>query len=289
MAFSSYDDLISEIGAGKRLQNPWCKLATTAPIAANWYHMWPVGGQPTSGAMYTGTALQFQRTTDTTVGALYTGGNVSTDTKHMIYQWAMTSAGATPPSIMVVDMVGYYPLTQSASLQSFDNTNGPNRYNSAGQGGLQMALVNGAAGGATASNINALNYVDQDGNAGAIPTNPVNAVTVSSTLPTVNLGARTLTSTGAGPFLPLGAGDCGVRSLTNITFSAANTGLEAIVLCRPLAMIPCPTALIPGERDMVMQIANLERIYDGACISFFVFFPVATGANLTGQIDVAWG
>ena len=290
MAFTSYDDLISEIGAGKRLQNPWCKLASTAPVAANWYHMWPVGGQPMAGALYTGTALAFQRTTDLSTGALYTGGSKSPDTKHLIYQWAMASAGAPPPSILVVDQVGYYPLTQSASSQVFDNTNGPDRYISAGQGGLQVALVGAALGGATASNITVLTYVDQDGNTGAtIPTNPANAVTVSAALPTVNLGARTLTATGSGPFLPLAAGDSGVRSLTNITFSAANTGLEALVLCRPLAFIPCPTALIPGERDLVMQIANLERIYDNACLSFFVFFPTTTGATLTGGIDVAWG
>ncbi|HUC96774.1 MAG TPA: hypothetical protein VMR16_03890 [Candidatus Saccharimonadales bacterium] len=289
MAFSSYDDLISEIGAGNRLQLPWAKLATTAPVAATWYHMWPVAGQPTSGALYTGTALNYQRTTDTTTGALFAGGNVSTDTKHLIYQWGMASAGAPPPVLMLVDMDGYYPLTQSASLQSFVNTTGPVRYTSAGQSGLQVALVGAAAGGATASNITALNYVDQGGNAGAMPTTVATAVTISVALPTVNLGARVLTTTGAGPFLPLGAGDTGVRSLTNITFSAANTGLEALVLCRPLATLPLPTALIPGERDLVMQIANLERVYDGACLTWFVFFPTATGVTLTGQVDVAWG
>ena len=288
MAFTSYDDLISEITAGKRLVLPWAKVASTAPIAVNWYHIWTVGGQPGAGAAYTGTALAHQRTTDLTAGALYHGGNKSTDTKHLIYAWALASAGATPPILILCDMVGYYPLTQLASAQTFDNTNGPDRYVSAGQSGLQAVLIAGALGGAVASNITALNYVDQDGNAGTMPTTPAVVVTISAAAPTVALGSRVITTV-AGPWIPLEAGDCGIRSLTNITFSAANTGLEAFLMVKPLLTLPCTTALIPSERDLAMQIANLERIYDGACLCWLVFFPVATGATLQGELDVAWG
>lgn len=288
MPFSSYDDLIANMTAGQRLPNMWSKNATTAPVAANWYHMWPVGGQPGAGALYTGTALNFQQTSDQTAGALFTGGNVSPATKHLIYGNVMAGAGAPPPVIMIGDMAGYYPLTQSAGQQNFVNTNPPLRYVSAGQSGLQIALIAGAAGGATASNITALNYLNQNGSSSSIPTTPAVAVTVSAALPTATLGARVLTTIGAGPFLPLGTGDTGVQQLTNITFSAANTGLEALVLFRPLCVIPCGTAGVPSERDLVMQLANLEQVFDGGCINFFVFFPAATGATLTGELDVAW-
>ena len=287
--FSSYDDLITEMTAGKRLVLPWQKNATTAGVAANWYSMWPVGGQPGSGPMFTGTDLTHQRTTDLTTGALYHGGNKSTDTKHLLYSWVLASAGATPPIIMLVDMVGYYPLATgfSGALQTMVNTSGPDRYVSAGQSGLQAVLVNGALNGATV-NINALLYVDQDGNAGAMPTVPTVAVTGAAVLPTATLGARVLTIIG-GPFIPLAAGDCGMRSITSVTSSAAMTGLLAFLMVKPLMTLPCTTALIPSERDLVMQIANLERVYDGACLAWLVFFPVATGATLTGQVDVAWG
>lgn len=289
MPFSSYDDLIANMTAGQRLQSFWQKNHTTAPGAAGiWNHMWPVGGTPPSGALYTGTALNFQQTTNATAGAFYMGANVSTMTKHLIYAWVMASAGAPTPTIMVVDQVGYYPLTQSASQQNFVNTTPPNRYVSAGQSGLQVALVTGAGGGATASNISILNYVNQLGGASAMPTAAAVAVLVSSTLPTATLGARCLTTVGAGPFIPLATGDTGVQSLTNITFSAANTGLEALVLCRPLCTIPCGTIGVPTERDLVMQLANLEQVYDNACLSFFVYWPANTAATLTGEVDVAW-
>lgn len=288
MGFSSYDDLISKLTAGKRLTLPYCKLHSTNPVAMNWYHLWYVQGSPGQGPLYTGTALEFQRTTDVTAGALYHGGNKSPETKHLISMSALATAGATPPIVMLVDMVGYYPLTQSASQQDFDNTNGPNRYVSSGDPGLQISLIAAAAGGSTASNLSVLNYVDQDGNAGTIPTSPAIPVTVSAAAPTTGVGARVLTTMG-GPFLPLAEGDCGVRSLTSVTFSAANTGLEAFVLVKPLAVLPCPAAGVPAERDFVMQLANLERVYDGACLTFIVFFPVATAATIQGTVDVAWG
>lgn len=287
--FTSQDDLTSEMTvSGKRLICPWAKVPTTNPVAATWYHLWPVGGQPSSG-VYTGTLLDFTRTADTTAGALYTGGNKSPDFKSLIYMNGMASAGATPPTLILVDQVGFYPLTQTAGSQSFTNGTPPNRYNSNGAGGLQMCLVGTAAGGATASNITTLTYVNQDGTAGqTIPTTPSIAVTVSVAAPTANLGSRVLTTV-AGPFLPLAAGDSGVQQLTNITFSAANTGNEAILLVRPLATLPLPTALTYGERDLVNQVSSLERVYDGACLTWLVFFPVATGTNFTGEVDVAWG
>ena len=288
--FTSQDDLTAEMSvAGKRLICPFNKTATTGPVGANWYHLWTVGGMPAAGATYPGVALAFQQTTDTTVGALYTGGNKLPDYKDLIYMNGMANSGSPPPTIWLVDQVGYYPLTQSAVAQVFDNTTPPNRYVTVGQGGLQMSLVGAAAGGATASNITTLTYVDQDGNPGAtMPTSPAVAVTVSVAAPTSTLGSRVLTTVG-GPFLPLMAGDSGVQQLTNITFSAANTGLEAIVLVRPLAVLPLPTALTYGERDLVNQIASLERVYDGACLMFMVYFATSTGTNIMGEVDVAWG
>jgi len=47
--FTSYDDLISEITAGKKYQTTWSKAHTTAPVANNWMDLWPVGGAPALG------------------------------------------------------------------------------------------------------------------------------------------------------------------------------------------------------------------------------------------------
>lgn len=289
MAFTSYDSIISAITAGQRLPLPWSKNATTAPAATTWYSLWPVGGQPAAGT-WVANNLTFNRTTDATLGALYHGGNVSTNVKSLLYMMGNASAGAPPPLLMLVDQVGYYgPLSQSATLQNLTNTTAPDRYVTAGQSGLQAVVVCTAVGGATASNITALAYTNQAGTGSrAMPTSTVVAVTVSAAAPTTTLGARVVTTV-AGPFLPLQQGDTGMISIQSITFSAANTGSYAIHMVRPLAMLPLATANVPSERDLVMQIANLERVYDGACLTWLVYFPTATGATILGETDVAWG
>ncbi len=112
--------------------------------------------------------------------------------------------------------------------------------------------------------------------------------TVSATLPTANLGARVLTTQG-GPFIPLAVGDMGMRQIVDVTWSAANTGLHAFLLVKPLCLIPTPIAGIPTERDLVMQMACLEQVIDGACLTFLVYFGSNTASNFTGELHVAWG
>jgi hypothetical protein len=238
--------------------------------------------------VYGGTLLDFTQTSDQNVGSLYTGGNKLPDFKSLVYLNGTASGGSPPPTLMLVDQVGYYPLNQSASLQTFTNVTPPNRYNTNGAGGLQMSLIATALGGATASNITSLAYVDDQGNSMNMPVSTTITVATGAVAPTATLGARVLTSIN-GPFLPLAAGDAGVQQCTNITFSAANTGLEALVLVRPLMTFPINTVLAYNERDFATNISSLERVYDGACLTWMAFFPTATGCNLMGNLDVGWG
>jgi len=290
--FASYDDLIAEISAGKRLTLPWSKTFTSAPVAGVWYDMWPVGGTPGAG-VYTGTNYTFTRTTDTTAGALYHGGNKSTDTKHVIRALAHQAA-ATMDRLMVIDRVGYYPIPNPhpTTLQALTNTTGPDRYVSAGEPGLLAFIVNSSGNATTTGNLSALNYTDQDGNAGAMPTTPTVGPNPLSTAPSTTLGARfQFAVAGLGPFLPLAAGDMGMRSVTSIQFSAGITQTSALVLCRPLYTIPLAGANAPTERELVMMLAGLPRVYDGACISFLGYAHSATAMTqgVSGELDVAWG
>jgi hypothetical protein len=287
MPFVSYDDLISEMTAGKRLVLPWAKSHTTAPTAAlTWYSLWMVGGQPTSGVL-TGTNLTFTRTTDATLGALYHGGDKSADTKHLIYMNALSSAGAISPTLMLVDQVGFYPIDTYTSTTQFTcvNTAGPDRYVSAGQSGLQAVVI--SHGTTVAGTITQLQYVDQDGNTGNMPTTSAVSLT-AGLIGTATLGSRVITNV-AGPFLPLGAGDCGMRSIGTVTVTETGAIPFRIMMVKPLAIIPTPTAGVPGERDLVMQIGNLERVYDGACLAWLAWFGSTTATTLSGEVDVAWG
>ena len=276
--------------AGKRLVLPWGKNHTTAPTTAlYWYSLWMVGGYPASGVYTAGGAnLAFTRTTDVTTGALYHGGNKSTDTKHLIYMNALSSAGAISPTLMLCDQVGFYPVDTYTSTTQFTmgNGTGPDRYISAGQSGLQAVII--SHGTTVAGTITECTYVGQDGNTGAtMPTSPAVAIT-AGLIGTATLGSKVITNV-AGPFLPLAAGDCGMRSITTMTVTETGAIPFRVLMVKPLAIIPTPTAGVPGERDLAMQIANLERVYDGACLMWLAWFGSATATTLTGEVDVAWG
>jgi hypothetical protein len=284
--FATYDAIINAQTAGSKFRFDVTKIASTAPVAANWYDLWPVTGQPTQGA-YGGTAATAKPLNDTAVGSIPHGGNVSTATKHLTSIY-MNASGGTP-TLMLYDRVLTYEacVFTAASSQGMTNTLSAARYVSAGQSGMKIARTCQTAYGATAANLTVCTYVDQAGT-GSItaPTTTAIVLTVSCAAPTANLGARIDTS--FGPFLPMAQGSPGARSITNYTTSAANTGTTCWILARPLAVVPISAAGVTTMMDTVMQVASLERIYDGACLSWLALFPAATAATFTGGFETAW-
>lgn len=294
--FVSYDDLISEITqSGKFFSAKFSKGNTSAVIANNWYDLWPVGGSPQAGA-YGGTAFTARQFADTTVGALYHAGDASPDTKHMVSMDAR-STGGTPTLILYDRVLSYEACTFNASVnQAMTNTLPAQRYISAGQPGMKILTTCQTALGATAANFTQLQYTDQAGTTlQSMPVAAFNAIIVSAAAPTTTLGARIVSPsvTGAtltqGPYMPLAAGDGGVRLIANYTTSAANTGTMAFVLGAPLATIPIQVAGITTLIDLVQQLVGLYQVYAGACLSFLAFFPAATAATFDGSVTVAWG
>lgn len=290
---TTYDDVIAAVGAGRRYAQIWSKPMSTAPVANNWYDLWTVAGNPAAGA-YGGAAMTAQQKTDQTAGAIYMNGNVE-PTYNKLFTGVLGMASAGTPTLLYHDRVlTYEACAFSTGSQNFTNTLPAQRYISAGPG-LKVALTGQTVLGATAANITALTYVNQAGTAGqTMPTTPTVTTIISAAAPTATLGARIVgpaSSTAGppwGPFLPLATGDAGVTSLTNVTYSAANTGTLCYVLNHPFCWLPLGTAGLPSLLDMLFQWSGNERIYDGACISAFCYFPAATAATLTGECDAIW-
>lgn len=98
-----------------------------------------------------------------------------------------------------------------------------------------------------------------------------------------------------GFFLPLQAGDTGIQSVQTFTLSTAYTTATtltaAIVIVKPLGIIPIVSAGIVGERNFMTQIPSFPRIYDNACLNILQFAGNATALNtaIYGYIDTAWG
>jgi hypothetical protein len=96
-----------------------------------------------------------------------------------------------------------------------------------------------------------------------------------------------------GPYLPLEAGDYGIRSVQSFQFSAAQAtaqGAVNLLLVKPITSIPITTAYVAAERDLMNQLPSLPRIRDGACLMFLVFVGgvIAAGSQFQGYIETAW-
>ena len=293
MGFASLDDMTNEITTnGKFWRNDWNKITGAAAYAAGrWYDFSGLAGTPVANA-WAGTALNWRGCDELTgngmqIFGMSHGGNVSTDTKHLLNAMVQTAvATGVPGTFMLVDLQGYWPGI-SNNLNTAQTLVGTPTLRYTNGKGCRLFQVQTAVAGATAQNL-ALSYTDQDNNAGAaLP------VTVSMTASAI-VGHISHSGTAAnnyGPFLPLAGGDTGVRNVASVTMSVANTGTFALCLARPLFVLPITTAGVAAERDFVNQLPSLPRIMDGACIVPLYFAGAATAAstNFYGAFDVAWG
>lgn len=297
MGFSSQDDLIQETTTnGKFWRNDWNKV-TTAGItytAGRWYDFSMLAGTPIANA-WAGTTATYTPCSETTgngtqIFGLRHGGNVSTDTKHILNAAALTAvATGVPGVLMLVDMCGYWPGL-NANLSTSQALSGtPTLRYTNGNGVRAYGLTYAGAVGATAQTIT-MSYTDQDGNTGQ--TMPVTvAMTASSVLG--HIGHSGTAANNYGPFLPLASGDYGMRNVASVKFDVASgsAGAFALVLARPLIQIPVTTASVLSERDLLNQLPSLPRVIDDACLTWLYFAGAATAAssNFYGSVEFGWG
>ncbi len=238
-----------------------------------------------------GSATHYTSVTFTTTGVLPTGLN-NTDVFYLVRQSSTTSKVATSEANAIA---GTFVAYTDAGSGTNTLTVTPNRY--ADGAGLRMYSV------ATATVTNTLTpvvhatnfqYTNSAGNGGRV-LGAVTNYTVGGTSipPTGKIFHAGVAASNFAPYLPLQAGDVGVRRATQYALSTAygSAHAGALVLCKPLATIPIVTAAVAGERSMVMQLPSLPRIYDGACLNLLFFPGAATASNtpIMGYMDFGWG
>ena len=292
--FQSQDDMVNEISTnGKFYRTDWQKstFATTAHTAGLWYSLMRGGGNPAADTILgTGTNLAFQALSDAvaTASGIPHGGNVG-DYKVLLNAAAQTAAATTAPCVlMLVDMLGFYNITSvtTTGAQTLNNTVTLPRYTDGA--GVQAFLTPSTVMGAATPNIT-LNYTNSAGTAGkATPA----TLPIGNTAAAVTSIVYSGTGTGKyGPFIPLAAGDAGIRSVQSINLSASYvSGVLNLVLCKPIMTLPITTLGVTAERDLVNQFASMPRIYDGACLNWLMLAGAATpvASPLSGHLEFGW-
>ena len=88
-------------------------------------------------------------------------------------------------------------------------------------------------------------------------------------------------------FVPLAAGDVGVKALTQMQCSAlVASGTIDFVVGHPIAFFPCPVANMVCIVDGINTAFNLTTIFDNACLAFLEMpKPGATATTYSGVIS----
>lgn len=220
-------------------------------------------------------------------GGLYHGPPVPSTALHLHKLTALSlTAGANPLPMILCDYLLYYPFVDEGVFgeeQLMDNTVTLSRYTD-GEGVQMMAVVvGGQLGGQTFQ----VNYTNSDGVAGrtsrtvTMCTQAVNGTIVTSS-PAVNGSG--------GPFIPLQAGDSGVRSIEGVTMNGEDVGVFTMVLIKPLADISLRGIDAPVEVDYLIDRPSLPRIYDDAYLNF-ICHPAGSlsAAPIHGDATFTWG
>lgn len=320
MGFSSMDDFVNETTTnGKFLRVDWNKLthATTAQVAGEWYVLAHSLGNPTSITLSGATNKSFQSLCEESTGAIRHGGIVTPDTKHIINASAFSAAATSMPAVfMLVDLLGYYPLTtvtttgNQATVQSTtftaDNTTDIITHAAYDIASFTRVQLTNSGGGLPSGLSLATDYwtVRQSSTTSKLATSYANAV-AGTTIDFTTNGTGTHTITTYLPRYTTGAGvQCLVTPTTvcgaatpnmSITYTnSAGTGSKSTPSTLPIGKTAAPIGIVnysgtgSGKYGPAMPLAagdagirsieqlNLSVSYVSGALSYVMFKPLLT-------------
>ena len=221
-------DVVDAFDNGQTKYAYWRKVPSQTTGAGIWFDLSMSTGNPLPN-YYIGGAGVATTLTRSADGGLDHGGAVSPYTKYISRFLMMNqTTTAVPLPFMVCDYLMFYPfISQDAGDFALTNSVTLPRYTT-GAGVQMMAVVTNAQAGGVTFNVT---YTNSDGTPGRVT--PSVTTTTQSVAGTI-ITTATATAGCAGPFIPLQAGDTGVRSVQTVTWNSADVGLMALVLVKPL-------------------------------------------------------
>lgn len=273
--FASLSDLISEATTGGKRQDIWYGKAGTLAVTAAQSSLWNVGSFPAAGgtpAARPGGAVP----TNATTGSFVQTDPGGSDTLHLV---TMVSQGSASPNTLILYDRTFHAGTINHNTSAAQTVTGvPTRYATTTSPGVFAFLEVTTVLTATAFNIT-LQYTDQ---AGAAAENAPSLAGIVSSAVTRIPHAQF--------FIPLNSGDTGLRTITQITFSAAAaSGVSNIVMGKPLAFIPQPASAAAVVMDGINSAFSLVQVLTGACLAFLELKGTASATTYTGSVIMVAG
>lgn len=279
-AFASVDAIISAFTGGKGQTLNFTKTGVAANAIGNSNDLWTRAGQPAAGGAG-GAAPGGTVPTAATTGALGFKNLGTANTGHYL-NWSL-AASIVNNGLLLYDRIFMVAKTMnSTATQAVTGT--PSRYQSGTAGASDYIGGNFCFPAnpttilpATAHNWTVCQYTDQDSGTG---NNFPSATGVSACV----VGGIDLAAGQSSWFMPLAAGDVGVKALTQMQCSAlVATGTIDFVIGHPIAVNACPIANIACLDDGLYTALNLTAILDDACLSFIELpKPAQTATSYSG-------
>lgn len=272
MTINSYDSILAALASGKGQEIQFDKTFTVATVGRA-FSAWGVGTIPPLGGY--GTSLVMRPCLPTTTGALAFSNPASASDDLYLLSINARSNVATNGTLILYDRVadiGGIALNLSTT-NAVTSITLP-RY-ATGEGVQMFMELSLTAGGAPTFFVT---YTDQAGNAGAVSA-------------TVTCAANSTTQLAySGPvYVPLAAGDSGVRAVTSVTVVAGSAGIGTLVLAKPLCSIALLTANLINERDLVTQTPKLPVLPDDHCLAFLLYSGTASLGTIQGSLVAVAG
>jgi hypothetical protein len=273
--FDCYDTLNNASKNGRKVDLPFSY--GSVGVQHNWMDLWAAGGFPVAGDV-AGTANTLRQFDNTSKGGLFSGSPTYLPSgAQNFYLCACEVSCSTKNTLVVVlyDRVASYDQgSVTTGSTSMTNTLAAQRYVSAGNPGLLVAVVSTAALGATAANLSAMHFTDNAGNTGvAVSAGYTMAFHASNAANEVCVPWDTTNALSVAPWIPLTGGVSGVRKVEDYTSSAVNTGTLCFVLMHPVGFFTV-TSGISGSavgavqrRDLARTTYALEKVFSTACLS----------------------
>lgn len=273
MTITSYDSILAAQVAGRGQERHFSKTLSTN-AAGQGVSLWESAGMPAAGGG--GSSLVTRNCDPSTTGAL-SFDNASGDyLLHLINGYAVGSASAIGTLVLydrIADVSGISLIT--TAVQNITSSAWA-RY-ADGEGVMAFLELTQTCNGAP---VLTMNYTDQDGNAGTTPNISCGAFATPRFAYTGHI------------YMPLAAGDTGIRAITSITLSdvgGSSTGIARLVLAKQLAAFPMLTAGTVIERDFVTQTPRLPTIEDDHCLAFFTVGAGTATGTINGMLNAISG
>lgn len=272
-AFASVDAVIAAVTGGKGQQLLFQKVGVASNAVGNANDLWTRAGYPAAGAAG-GASPGGTSPTSASTGAL-PFQNIGVANSGHYLSWTLT-ASVVNNSLLLYDRL-FAVVKTMASTATQAITGVPTRYQNTSSTALDFIGGNfyfpanpTTVLAATAHNWTVCTYLDHTNAAGTSPsTAGVSACVVGG----VDLAVGNW-------FMPLAAGDLGVKAITQLQCSASvATGTIDFVIGHPIAVNVCPVANIACMDDGLYTSMNLQSIQDNACLTFLELPKPATTAT----------